>query len=71
MTKNLKKALSLIRSGQPVTEDRFPVNAERAMTKVYGKEWFSRSLEVAKALVKAEMTEAEFHQEHSVEKVES
>lgn len=72
MTKNLKKAVRRLRAGRPITEARFPTNYQRAMDIVYGPELDVMMKKAADGFAKAAgiepMTEAEFHQEHSVEK---
>lgn len=62
MTKNLKKALSLLRCGASISEERFPTNYQRAMDIVHD--------ELGPVYIDdtEPMTETEFHNEHSVEK---
>lgn len=68
MTKNLKKCLSLLRAGRPITEARFPTNYQLAMSIVYGPENGTHK-DVEPIIDEVfPMTEVDFHQEHSVEK---
>lgn len=68
MTKNKRKALRLLQAGLEISEERFPTNYERAMEAHANGKPINSMRDLLNELVPEPTTEAEFHNEHSVEK---